>query len=390
MQRALESSKEIIGDINAQVEDTLAGIRVVKSFTNEKVERSKIAYANNRFLTSRRDGYKSEAYFSGGLNMFTQLITITVIVCGGAAIVHASLDLADLLTYLLCIGILIDPVQKLINFGRLYQEGVTGFHRFMDVMELVPDLQDTPAAVALTQVQGKVEFQDVSFKYKEDHQYVVKDLSLEIQAGEYVALVGSSGVGKTTLCALIPRFYEVSAGKILLDGQDIRDVTLHSLRGNIGIVQQDVYLFAGTVADNIRYGKLDATPQEVIDAARQAHAHDFIMALPDGYDTDIGQRGVRLSGGQKQRLSIARVFIKNPPVIIFDEATSALDNESEKAVQPLAFARGNPKSLRLVRARRRQPRAHLTANLQDACRACREKCASVAPVRRATVLCCLL
>ena len=203
----------------------------------------------------------------------------------------------------------------------------------MDMMEVAPDLQDAADAIDLTQVRGHVEFQDVSFRYQEDHQYVVKNLSLEIQAGEYVALVGSSGVGKTTLCSLIPRFYEVTAGKILLDGQDIRDVTLRSLRSNIGIVQQDVYLFAGTVADNIGYGKRDARRQEIIEAAKQAHAHDFIMALPDGYDTDIGQRGVRLSGGQKQRLSIARVFLKNPPVIIFDEATSALDNESEKAVQ---------------------------------------------------------
>ena len=333
MNRALRSSKDRIGDINAQVEDTLAGIRVVKSFTNEDVETSKFAFANNRFVASRRDGYKSEAYFSGGLIAFTQLITIAVIIFGGVAIVHASLDLADLLTYLLCVSILIDPIQKLVNFGRLYQEGITGFNRFMEILEVAPDIQDAADAIELASVRGHVEFQDISFKYKEDHNYVVKDLSLAIQAGEYVALVGSSGVGKTTLCSLIPRFYEVNAGKILLDGQDIRDVTLRSLRGNIGIVQQDVYLFAGTVADNIRYGKLDASRQEIIDAAKQAHAHDFIMALPAGYDTDIGQRGVRLSGGQKQRLSIARVFLKNPPVIIFDEATSALDNESEKAVQ---------------------------------------------------------
>jgi ATP-binding cassette, subfamily B, bacterial len=333
MKRALRSSKERIGDINAQIEDTLAGIRVVKSFTNEEVEKSKFAYANNRFLTSRRDGYKSEMYFSSGLLAFTQLITVAVIIFGGVAIVHASLDVADLLTYLLCVSILIDPIQKLVNFGRLYQEGITGFSRFMDMLEVVPDLQDAPDAVDLRQVRGSIEFQDVSFKYQEDHQYVVKNLSLEIQAGEYVALVGSSGVGKTTLCSLIPRFYDVNAGKILLDRQDIREVTLRSLRRNIGIVQQDVYLFAGTVADNIRYGKRDASRQEIIDAAKKAHAHDFIMALPDGYDTDIGQRGVRLSGGQKQRLSIARVFLKNPPVIIFDEATSALDNESEKAVQ---------------------------------------------------------
>jgi ATP-binding cassette subfamily B protein len=333
MNRALRSSKDRIGDINAQVEDTLAGIRVVKSFTNEDIEKSKFIYANQRFLASRSDGYKSEAYFSGGLIAFTQLITTSVIIFGGAAIVHASLDVADLVTYLLCISILIDPIQKLVNFGRLYQEGITGFHRFMDMMEIVPDLQDAPDAVDLTHVRGNVEFQNVSFRYKEDQKDVLKNLSLEIRAGEYVALVGASGVGKTTLCSLIPRFYDVNAGKILLDGRDIRDVTLRSLRRNIGIVQQDVYLFAGTVADNIRYGKLDASREEIINAAKQAHAHNFIMALPHGYDTDIGQRGVKLSGGQKQRLSIARVFLKNPPIIIFDEATSALDNESEKAVQ---------------------------------------------------------
>lgn len=333
MNRALRSSKDRIGDINAQVEDTLAGIRVVKSFTNEELEKSKFAFANNRFLASRRDGYKSEAYFSSGLLAFTQLITIAVIIFGGIAIVHASLDLADLVTYLLCVGILIDPIQKLVNFGRLYQEGITGFQRFMDMLEVAPDLEDAADAIELAQVRGKVEFKDVSFKYKEHQSCVLRNLSLEIQAGEYVALVGSSGVGKTTLCSLIPRFYDVTAGAILLDGQDIRDVTMRSLRRNIGIVQQDVYLFAGSVADNIRYGKLDASRQEIIDAARRAHAHDFIMALPDGYDTDIGQRGVKLSGGQKQRLSIARVFLKNPPVIIFDEATSALDNESERAVQ---------------------------------------------------------
>ncbi len=333
MNRALRSSKDRIGDINAQLEDTLAGIRVVKSFTNDEVEMQKFAHANRRFLDSRRDGYRSEANFSSGLIAFTQLMTIAVIVFGSVAIVRASLDLADLVTYLLFIGILIDPIQKLSNFIRLYQEGITGFNRFMEILEVAPDLQDAPDAVDVTGVRGHIEFQDVSFKYKEDLNYVMKDLSLEIRAGEYVALVGSSGVGKTTLCSLIPRFYEVNVGRILLDGQDIRDVTLRSLRGSIGIVQQDVYLFAGTVADNILYGQLDASRDEIIAAAKQAHAHDFIMALPDGYDTDIGQRGVKLSGGQKQRLSIARVFLKNPPVIIFDEATSALDNESEKAVQ---------------------------------------------------------
>lgn len=333
MNRALRASKDRIGDINAQVEDTLAGIRVVKSFTNEDKETSKFSYANKRFLVSRGDGYKSEAYFSGGLIAFTQLITITVVILGGVAILRASLDLADLLTYLLCVGILVEPINKLINFTRLYQEGITGFHRVMEILEIAPDLRDAPNAVELAQVRGHIEFRDVSFRYKEDHEEVLQHLALEIRPGEYVALVGASGAGKTTLCSLIPRFYEVTAGAILLDGHDIRDVTLRSLRGHIGIVQQDVYLFAGTVAENIRYGKPDASRQEIVEAARRAHAHEFIMALPHGYDTDIGQRGVRLSGGQKQRLSIARVFLKNPAIIIFDEATSALDNQSEKAVQ---------------------------------------------------------
>jgi len=260
-------------------------------------------------------------------------MTISVLVFGGAAIVSASLDLSDLLTYVLCVGILVDPIQRLVNFTRLYQEGITGFSRLMDVLEVEPDIVDAPDAIELAHVQGQVEFRNVSFRYKEDHNYVLKNISLNIRAGEYVALVGSSGVGKTTLCSLIPRFYEVSEGAVLLDGRDIREVSLRSLRRNIGVVQQDVYLFAGTVADNIRYGRLDASQEEIIEAAKKANAHDFIMSLPDGYDTDIGQRGVKLSGGQKQRLSIARVFLKDPPILIFDEATSALDNESEKAIQ---------------------------------------------------------
>ncbi|MBC7871391.1 MAG: ABC transporter ATP-binding protein, partial [Chitinophagaceae bacterium] len=333
MNAALRRSKDRIGDINAQVEDALSGIRVVKSFTNEEIEKKKFAYENKRFIDSRRDGYRSEAYFYGGMMAFTQLMTIAVIVFGGAAIVNASLDLADLLTYLLFVAILIDPIQKFLNLARLYQEGITGFNRFMEIMEVQPDMQDAVDAIELKQVQGNIEFKQVSFKYKEGHNYVVKNISLDIKVGEYVALVGSSGVGKTTLCSLIPRFYDVSEGNILIDGQDIKNVSLRSLRSNIGIVQQDVYLFAGTVSDNIRYGKLNASQEEIIEAAKKANAHDFIMALPDGYATDIGQRGVKLSGGQKQRLSIARVFLKNPPVIIFDEATSALDNESEKAVQ---------------------------------------------------------
>jgi ATP-binding cassette subfamily B protein len=333
MNIALGKSAERIADINTQVEDSLSGIRVVKSFTNEEVEKRKFAYENQRFIESRGDGYISEAYFSAGMIASLQLITIGVIVFGGVAIVNASLDLADLLTYLLCVSILIEPIQRLVNFARLYQEGLTGFNRFMDILEIRPDIQDSPNAVELTHVKGNVEFRDVSFRYKEGYNDVVRNISLDIKAGEYVALVGSSGVGKTTLCSLIPRFYEVSEGEIRLDGHNIADIRLRSLRRQIGLVQQDVYLFAGTVADNIRYGKLDASDEEIIEAAKKANAHNFIMALPDGYNTDIGQRGVKLSGGQKQRLSIARVFLKNPPIIIFDEATSSLDNESERAVQ---------------------------------------------------------
>ncbi|MEO8354481.1 MAG: ABC transporter ATP-binding protein [Chloroflexota bacterium] len=333
MNIALRRSRDRIGDINTQVEDTLSGIKAVKSFTNEEMEGRKFNHENSRFVHSRRDGYKSEAYFSAGLIAFTQLMTIAVIIFGGARIVNASLDLADLLTFLLCVGILIEPMNRFANFTRLYQEGITGLDRFMEVLEVEPDIQDAADAIELTHVQGNVEFKAVSFKYKEDHEYVLKNISLNIKVGEYVALVGSSGVGKTTLCALIPRFYEINEGEILLDGRNIGDIRLRSLRRNIGIVQQDVYLFAGTVADNIRYGKVDASREEIMEAAKKANAHGFIMALPDGYDTDIGQRGVKLSGGQKQRLSIARVFLKNPPVIIFDEATSALDNESERAVQ---------------------------------------------------------
>jgi ATP-binding cassette subfamily B protein len=265
--------------------------------------------------------------------MITQLITITVIVFGGASIVNASLDLADLITFLLYIGNLIEPIQKLTHMTQQYQEGVTGFERFMEILEVEPDIQDSANAVELKNAQGNVEFKNVGFRYHENHTYVLKNISLNVKTGDYIALVGSSGVGKTTLCSLIPRFYEVSEGEISLDGTNIKEITLSSLRRNVGVVQQDVYLFAGTVFDNIRYGKLDASKEEIIEAAKKANAHDFIMALPDGYDSDIGQRGVKLSGGQKQRLSIARVFLKNPAVLIFDEATSALDTESEKVVQ---------------------------------------------------------
>lgn len=333
MKIALSNSLDRIADINAQAEDTLAGIRVVQSFTNEHIEKTKFAYENNRFVESRKYGYKSESYFYEGLIAFTQLMTISVVMFGGIGIVKGSLDLSDLLTFILYIGILIEPIKRFGNFTRLYQEGIAGFDKIMEILEIEPDIKDSEGAIELKHVAGNIEFQNVTFKYKEGYNYVLKNLSLHIKSGEYIALVGFSGVGKTTLCSLIPRFYEVSEGKILLDGKNIKDVTLSSLRRNIGIVQQDVYLFVGTVADNICYGKRDASKEEIIEAAKKANAHDFIMALAEGYDTNIGQRGVKLSGGQKQRISIARVFLKNPPIIIFDEATSSLDNESEKAIK---------------------------------------------------------
>lgn len=333
MNIALRVSKDRTGDINAQVEDTLAGIRVVQSFTNDELETEKFELQNNRFLWSRGHGYLSEAYLDSGMIAFTHLLTIAAIIFGSVAIVRATLDLSDLITYLLYVGILIEPIRRVVNFARLYQEGITGFERFMEMLEVEPDIQDAPDAIELDAVHGDIEFRNVSFRYKQNHEDVLKNLNLTVHAGEYVALVGSSGVGKTTLCSLIPRFYEVNTGEILLDGTNIQTIRLAALRKHIGLVHQDVYLFAGTVAENIRYGKLDATQDEIIDAAKKANAHNFIMQLPDGYDTDIGQRGVKLSGGQKQRLSIARVFLKNPPIIIFDEATSSLDNESEKLVR---------------------------------------------------------
>ena len=333
MHLAFKRSRERIGDVNAQVEDNLAGIRVVKSFANEDIEKQKFAHENNRFLESRKNVYKSEAVLWEGMGMLAQLITVTVVVFGGASIVNAALDLPDLITFLLYIGYFVEPVQKLSHMTQQYQEGITAFERFMEIIEVQPEIQDAPNANGIQHVLGKVEFKNVGFRYNGNPSYVLKNISLEVKAGDYIALVGSSGVGKTTLCSLIPRFYEVSEGSIFLDGINIKDISLHSLRRNVGVVQQDVYLFAGTVCENIRYGKPDASRAEIIAAAKKANAHDFIMALPDGYDTDIGQRGVKLSGGQKQRLSIARVFLKDPPVLIFDEATSALDNESEKVVQ---------------------------------------------------------
>lgn len=326
-------SLERIANVNAQLEDTLGGIRVVKSFTNEAMEAQKFAYENNRFLQSRKDIYWIESIIWQGMGAFSMLITVTVVIYGGINIVNAQLDLADLLTFLLYIGALLEPVQKLNHITQQFMEGVTAFDRFTEIINTAPEIQDSPNAIEIARARGDVEFRGVSFRYGEHLDYVLRDLNLRVKAGETVALVGSSGVGKTTLCSLIPRFYEVSTGQVLLDGVNVKDIKLHSLRRNVGVVQQDVYLFAGTVYENIRYGKPDATREEIIAAAKKANAHDFIMALPNGYDTDIGQRGVKLSGGQKQRISIARVFLKDPPVLIFDEATSSLDNESERVVQ---------------------------------------------------------
>jgi ATP-binding cassette, subfamily B, bacterial len=333
MHIAYKINWQSIGDVNAQVEDNLSGIRVVKSFVNEEIEKRKFAYENNRFLTSRKSIYRNEAYLYNGMDTFIQLITVTVVVFGGSSIMNASLDLADLITFLLYIGNITEPIQRLTHMTMMFQEGITSFERFTEILEIEPDIKDSAHAVELKNVQGNIEFKNVGFKYHEDHDYVLENMSLAVKAGEYIALVGASGVGKTTLCSLIPRFYEVGQGEVLLDGVNVKELRLDSLRRNVGIVQQDVYLFAGTVLENIRYGKPNASKEEIIEASKNANAHEFIMKLPEGYDTDIGQRGVKLSGGQKQRLSIARVFLKNPPILIFDETTSALDNESEKVVQ---------------------------------------------------------
>ena len=330
---AFTRSKERIADVNAQVEDTLAGIRVVKSFVNEDIEKKKFAMENDRFLESRKSIYLYETYIWQGVDVIIKLITVTVVVYGGVNIVNARLDLADLITFLLFVNNFIEPIQKLTHMTEQFQEGVTGFKRFIEIIEIEPEIQDSAHAIELSNVRGVVEFRDVGFRYRDDHAHVLRNISLRVAAGETIALVGSSGVGKTTLCSLIPRFYEVSEGEVSLDGVNVRDIKLSSLRSNIGVVQQDVYLFAGTIIENIRYGKPDASEAEILAAARKANAHDFIVSLPEGYHTDIGQRGVKLSGGQKQRLSIARVFLKDPPVLIFDEATSSLDNESERVVQ---------------------------------------------------------
>lgn len=333
MKRAFKRNKQRVGDINARIEDNLSGIRVVKSFGNESHEIIKFHDENSRYVSSKKNSYFYMGKFHSGLGAFTSMVTVAAVFFGAIFISNDGLNTADLIAFLLYINNLIDPVKKFINFTEQFQDGITGFERFMEILEIEPDIKDKKDAHNLLDVKGAIEYRHVGFRYNQKSDYVLKDIDLKVAPGEYIALVGSSGAGKTTICSLLPRFYEVSEGNIFIDGQNIKDIKLNSLRQNIGIVQQDVYLFAGTILDNIRYGRFDATDEEVIEAAKKANAHDFIMELPDGYDTDCGQRGVKLSGGQKQRLSIARVFLKNPPILIFDEATSALDNESEHIVQ---------------------------------------------------------
>ena len=333
MKGAFKRNRVKIAEINSQIEDNLSGIRVVKSFANEEIEEQKFQAGNQGFLKSKKNSYFYMGGYHAGLGSFSMLITVVVLVAGALGISRGSVGVTDLITFLLYINILTEPIKTLIDFTEQFQNGYTGFERFREIMAIKPDIENDKDAVALEEVKGVIDFNHVSFQYEDNTETVLSNINFHVDAGEYVALVGSSGAGKSTLCSLIPRFYDVTGGKIFIDGVDVRKIQLKSLRDHIGIVQQDVYLFVGTIYDNIRYGKPEASRDEVIAAAKNANAHDFIMSLPKGYDTDIGQRGIKLSGGQKQRLSIARVFLKNPPILIFDEATSALDNESEKVVQ---------------------------------------------------------
>lgn len=333
MKRAFKKNRQRVAEINTQIEDSLSGVRVVKSFANEEIEIEKFQEGNCNYIASKRDSYRYMAGYHSSVGAMTTMVTVIVIVVGGALMTKGTIRATDLITFLLYINNFTEPVRKLINFAEQFQNGYSGFERFMEIMDIQPDITDAKDAVEVKDLKGDVVFENVSFHYESNEDEVLNHIDLHVKAGEYVALVGASGVGKTTLCSLIPRFYEVTEGAILIDGIDIRDMKQAELRSQIGIVQQDVYLFAGTVLENIRYGKPDATDEEVIRAAKQANAHDFIMSFPNGYNSDIGQRGVKLSGGQKQRLSIARVFLKNPPILIFDEATSSLDNESEQVVQ---------------------------------------------------------
>ena len=333
MQETFMENRRKIGDVNASLQDTLSGIRVVQSFANEDIERAKFKKSNEAFLVSKRDNYHCMGSFMSSNLFFQGMMYLVTLVYGGYLIAQGEMQTADLAMYALYIGIFISPIQILVELVEMMQKGLSGFRRFLDVMETESEIRDAPDAVDLTDVKGHVRYDHVSFHYSDDETAVLSDISIDIPAGKSIALVGPSGSGKTTICSLLPRFYDVTGGSITVDGKDIRGLTLKSLRSQIGMVQQDVYLFDGTIKDNIAYGKPGATDEEIIKAAKCASIHDFIMELPDGYDTYVGERGTRLSGGQKQRISIARVFLKNPPILILDEATSALDNESERWIQ---------------------------------------------------------
>jgi len=332
MQAVFADNRAKIAQINARILDSLAGIRVVQSFANEALERKKFNESNQQFLRSKMRSYMAMGNYHAWNSLFQGLLYIVVVVAGGYFVAQGTLKLTDLAIYVLYINIYVNPIEVLINFTEQFQKGYSGFKRVVEVLDTQPEIVNRPGAKPLTNVRGDIEYRNVSFRYDEDTN-VLENINLTIKAGQKIALVGPSGAGKTTLCSLLPRFYEVTSGAITIDGHDIRDVTLESLRNAIGIVQQDVYLFDGTIRDNIAYGKPDATEEEIIEAAKNANIHDFIMSLENGYDTYVGERGVRLSGGQKQRISIARVFLKNPPILILDEATSALDNESERYIQ---------------------------------------------------------
>lgn len=327
----LDNRKKMAG-INSTVQDSLSGIRVVKSFANEDREKKKFSKSNNEYYKSRVDSYKIMGTFQAGNSFFEGLLYIAIVISGAFFITDGTLKVSDLAVYVIYVNIFINPIDILINFAEQFQKGYAGFKRFNQIIETKPEILDKADAVELADVKGDIEFKNVSFSYK-DSKNILNDVSLKIKAGRNIALVGPSGGGKTTLCSLIPRFYDVTSGSITIDGMDVRDVTLKSLRNSIGIVQQDVYMFSGSIKDNIAYGKIGATDEEIIKAAKEASIHDYIMSLNDGYDTFVGERGVKLSGGQKQRISIARVFLKNPPILILDEATSALDNESERYIQ---------------------------------------------------------
>ena len=333
MRAAFKDSRHQVGEINAQVEDSLLGIRVVKSFANEPVELSKFQKGNDDFVKIKRRSYLYMGGFSTTTRVFDGLMYIVVVVVGALFLIDGSITAPDYMAYLLYVSTLLTSIRRIVEFTEQFQRGMTGIERFCELMDVKPDIEDAPGARELTDVRGDVTFDHVSFHYSDNEKTVLADINLEVKAGERVALVGPSGGGKTTLCNLIPRFYDATSGRILIDGQDITGLTQRSLRESIGVVQQDVYMFSGTIYDNIAYGMPGATEEKVIAASRQAGAHEFIMQLPDGYQTFVGERGVKLSGGQKQRVSIARVFLKNPPILILDEATSALDNESERLVQ---------------------------------------------------------